>query len=209
MHRSPISYDRIVELVEPDSTVLDLGCGSGELLQRLRSERSAHGRGVEIEESLIRECIAKGISVFQGNLDEGLQDYESQTYDYVILNQTLQVVHQPIELLREMVRVGRRVIVGFPNFAFVQNRLQLTVGGRMPKNSALPYEWYDTPNIHLCTYRDFHHLCRQEHIVVLRQICMNGRRRIPAGLRNLLAVDVYFLLAGRHTGDVNTKTADV
>ncbi len=205
MHRSPISYDRIVELVEPDSTVLDLGCGNGELLQRLQSERSAQGRGVEIEESLIRECIAKGISVFQGDLDEGLKDYDSQAYDYVILNQTLQVVHQPIVLLREMIRVGRRVIVGFPNFAFVQNRVQLTIGGRMPKNNALPYEWYDTPNIHLCTYRDFHQLCRREHFVVLRQICMNGRRRIPAGLRNLLAVDVYFLLSGRHTNAITAK----
>lgn len=196
MNAERLPYSQIVDLVDTGSSVLDLGCGDGRLLERLIRERGAHGRGVEIEESLIRECIAKGISVFQGNLDEGLQDYDSQTYDFVILNQTLQVVHDPALLLQEMVRVGRRVIVGFPNFAFLVNRIQLAVFGRMPKHKSLPYEWYNTPNIHLCTHRDFRRLCREMDIKVHREICMNGKRAVPRWISNIAARNVYYLLSG-------------
>lgn len=196
MNAERLPYSQIVDLVDTGASVLDLGCGDGRLLERLIRERGAHGRGVEIEESLIRECIAKGISVFQGNLDEGLQDYDSQTYDFVILNQTLQVVHDPALLLQEMVRVGRRVIVGFPNFAFLVNRIQLAVFGRMPKHKSLPYEWYNTPNIHLCTHRDFRRLCREMDIRVHREICMNGERAVPRWISNIAARNVYYLLSG-------------
>lgn len=197
MHQERLPYSQIVDLVDRGSSVLDLGCGDGRLLERLIRERGAHGRGVEIEETLIRECIAKGISVFQGNLDEGLQDYDSQTYDFVILNQTLQVVHNPVLLLQEMVRVGRRVIVGFPNFAFLVNRIQLAVFGKMPKHKSLPYEWYNTPNIHLCTHRDFRRLCREMNIRVHREICMNGRWSVPAWTSNIAARNVYYLLSAQ------------
>lgn len=190
------SYDEIVGLVENDSTVLDLGCGDGELLHRLISSRGVSGRGVEIEEAMIRECLAKGISVFQGDLDEGLKEYASGSYDYVILNETLQALHEPVMLLREMVRVGRRAIVNFPNFGYIVNRAQLFFKGRMPVNRDLPYEWYDTPNIHFFTRRDFVELCRELGIPIVSAIDLRHERRVPGGLANLFATECCFLLKG-------------
>lgn len=194
--RDHFSYDEIVELVRPGSSVLDLGCGNGELLQRLSRERQARGRGVDIEEQMIVQCIGRGISVYQGDLDEGLKDYATASYDYVILNQTLQMVHHPIMLLQEMVRVGREVIVNFPNFGYIVNRFQLMVLGRMPVNKNLPYQWYDTPNIHFCTRKDFVVLCREMGITILHEIALRRNRRVPRRLRNSLATEVCFVLQG-------------
>lgn len=190
------SYAEIARLVDDESTVLDLGCGDGELLHRLISTRGARGRGVEIEEAMIRECLAKGISVFQGNLDEGLKEYATGSYDYVILNETLQALHEPVLLLREMLRVGRRAIVNFPNFGYVVNRAQLFFRGRMPVNRDLPYEWYDTPNIHFCTRRDFVELCRVLEVPILATIDLRHRRRVVPKLANLFATECCFLLKG-------------
>jgi len=173
------SYEEIAGLVDHGSSVLDLGCGNGELLQLLRDTRGATVRGVDIEESMIRECLKKGISVFQGNLDEGLKEYGSGSYDYVILNETLQMVHDPVQLIREMVRVGRTAIVNFPNFGNLVNRLQLLIGGRMPVNQDLPYEWYDSPNIHFISTVDVRH-----------------GRRISSNTANLMATECCFLLKG-------------
>lgn len=191
-----ISYEEIARLVEPGSSVLDLGCGNGELLELLRDKRGATVRGVDIEESMIRECLAKGISVFQGNLDEGLKEYGSGSYDYVILNETLQVVHEPVQLIREMVRVGRTAIVNFPNFGNLLNRMQLLFGGRMPVNQDLPYQWYDTPNIHFCTRRDFVRLCRGMDIPIIGIVDIRHGRRISAMTANLMATECCFLLRG-------------
>ena len=190
------SYDEIVNLVDENSTVLDLGCGDGELLQRLIATRGVQGRGVEIEEAMIRECLAKGISVFQGDLDEGLKEYATGSYDYVILNETLQALHEPVMLLKEMVRVGRRAIVNFPNFGYLVNRAQLFIGGRMPLNKDLPYEWYDTPNIHFCTRRDFFELCRTLGIRIITTVDLRQNRRVPHYLANLFATECCFLLQG-------------
>ncbi len=198
MDRGPhrFSYDQIIGLIEPRSTVLDLGCGDGELLHQLMVTRDIRGRGVEIEEAKIRECLAKGISVFQGDLDEGLKEYATGSYDYVILNETLQALHQPVMLLREMVRVGRRAIVNFPNFGYLINRAQLLLLGRMPVNRDLPYEWYDTPNIHFCTRRDFVDLCSRLDIPVLRTIDLRHERHVPPRYANLFATECCFLLQG-------------
>lgn len=196
------SYDEIGKLIEPGASVLDLGCGDGELLQLLRDTRNAQVRGVDIEESMIRSCLEKGISVFQGNLDEGLKEYGDGSYDYVILNETLQVVHDPVLLLREMVRVGRRAVVNFPNFGNLVNRIQLLFGGRMPVNRDLPYEWYDTPNIHFCTRRDFVSLCRQMGISILSVVDIRHQRRVSGFAANLLATECCFLLGGRADGTV-------
>ena len=190
------SYAEISRLVDDDSTVLDLGCGDGELLHRLISTRGARGRGVEIEEAMIRERLEKGISVFQDNLDEGLKEYATGSYDYVILNETLQALHEPVLLLREMLRVGRRAIVNFPNFGYVVNRAQLFFRGRMPVNRDLPYEWYDTPNIHFCTRRDFVELCRALEVPILETIDLRHERRVAPGLANLFATECCFLLKG-------------
>ncbi len=198
MDRTPLrfSHDRIAGLVEENSTVLDLGCGGGELLVRLIELRHVHGRGVEISEEKIRECVSKGISVFQGDLDEGLKEYATGSYDYVILNETLQALHEPVMLLREMVRVGRRAIVNFPNFGYFINRAQLLLMGRMPVNKDLPYQWYDTPNIHFCTRRDFVDLCRRLDIPVMKTIDLRHGRAVPIRLANLFATECCFLLKG-------------
>jgi methionine biosynthesis protein MetW len=190
------SYDEIVGLVDNDSTVLDLGCGDGELLARLVSARNARGRGVEIEEAMIRECLAKGISVFQGDLDEGLKEYATGSYDYVILNETLQALHEPVMLLQEMVRVGKHAIVNFPNFGYIVNRAQLFFQGRMPVNKDLPYQWYDTPNIHFCTRRDFVELCSELGIAVLKTIDLRHDRTVSPYLANLFATECCFMLKG-------------
>lgn len=190
------SYDEIARLVRPGSTVLDLGCGDGELLGLLRNTRGATVRGVEIEEEMIRACLQKGISVFQGDLDEGLKEYQTGSYDYVILNETLQMIHEPVQLLREMVRVGRRAIVNFPNFGNLLNRLQLLLRGRMPVNRDLPYEWYDTPNIHFCTRHDFVQLCGSLDIPVLATVDLRHGRRVSRWWANVLATECCFLLQG-------------
>jgi methionine biosynthesis protein MetW len=197
-HHDPVhfNYDVIVNLVEPGSTVLDLGCGDGDLLVRLMREKEVRGRGVDIEESMIRQCISKGISVFQGDLDEGLKDYTTGSYDYVILNHTLQVVHRPVLLLNEMIRVGRRAIVNFPNFGHLVNRLQLMFQGRMPVNKNLPYQWYNTPNIHFCTRKDFVRLTEELDVPVLKEVAMKHGRHAQPLLPNLLSTEVCFVLQG-------------
>ena len=193
--RPHIDYDEIVKLMEPGSSVLDLGCGNGELLARLIATKQVRGRGVELQESMIIESISRGISVFQGDLDEGLRDYASGSYDYVILNQTLQVIHRPMLLLAEMLRVGKRVIVSFPNFGYFRVRLQFLVTGRMPVTRDLPYSWYDTPNIHLCTRKDFIDHCVAEGVAILKEIDISKRRTISRRLANWRAAEVLFVLS--------------
>ncbi len=152
-------YRVILDLVEPGAKVLDLGCGDGSLLELLRTRKRAVGYGVDIAGDNIVRCVERGLPVFQGDLDEGLRDFEDQSFDYVILSQTLPVVHQPLYVVQEMLRVGRLAIVSFPNFAYWRIRLQLLLRGRMPVDAAIPYEWYETPNIHHLTVNDFEAFC--------------------------------------------------
>lgn len=183
----------IADLVERGSTVLDLGCGDGELMEMLIREREVVARGVEISEEGVYHCIARGLSVHHGDLDEGLEDYPNAAFDYVILSQTLQAVHKPKLAIQEMLRVGRQGIVTFPNFAYWRARLDLGLRGRMPVTKDLPYEWYDTPNIHLTTIRDFLTLCRQDSVSVEAAIYLTGDRRISF-FPNLLAHTALFLV---------------
>ncbi|MEX2442377.1 MAG: methionine biosynthesis protein MetW [Alkalispirochaeta sp.] len=187
-------FDVIVDMVPSGATVLDLGCDDCTLLERLHNERQVRGRGVDIDDRSIQECIRKGISVFHGNLDEGLKDHPTGSYDYVILSRTLQQVRKPHLLLDEMVRVGRQVIVNFPNFASLINRIQLGLGGRMPVNKNIPYSWYDTPNIHFFTRNDFVSLCREREITILREVILYRQRIAPPVLPNLLATEVCCLI---------------
>lgn len=193
-------FDVIVGMVDEGSTVLDLGCDDCSLLDRLHAERGVLGRGVDIDDRSIQECIRRGISVFHGNLDEGLKDHPSGSYDFVILSRTLQQVRHPHLLLDEMLRVGRRVIVNFPNFAHIVNRLQLGIGGRMPVNRNIPYSWYDTPNIHFFTRRDFHALCHERGVRVVREVFLNRGRIVPRVMPNLLATEVCCLLTSESSG---------
>jgi methionine biosynthesis protein MetW len=172
--------ERVAAWVAENSRVLDLGCGDGALLAHLREQRGVHGYGLEIDFDNIVRCVARGVNVVQADLDAGLATFETDSFDTVILLQTLQAVRFPLKLLREMLRVGREGVVTFPNFGFWRARLQLTLGGRMPVTTGLPSQWYETQNIHLCTLRDFEALCRQERIEVAERVVIgHGQREGP------------------------------
>jgi len=190
-------YAIIGEIVEPKSRVLDLGCGEGELLQWLMESKGVEARGVEISRERVQRAIARGVSVFQGDIDEGLADYPDGAFDYVILSQTLQETHHPRRVLREMLRVGRRAIVAFPNFGHWRVRLSMLLSGRAPRTHLFPYAWYESPNIHFLTVRDFEDLAAAEGFTVERRFCLSGRHSI-AMLPNLLAeVGVFLVTAGK------------
>ncbi len=145
---------------------MDLGCGDGELLSLLITEKHVHAQGVELSETAIHQCIAQGLSVFQQDIDTGLSEYADNSFDYVILNQTLQQVKKPDFALKEALRVGKKVIVGFPNFVQASARLQIFFKGRVPVTKALPYEWYDTPNLHFLGIADFKAYCKKRNIKI-------------------------------------------
>lgn len=171
--------------IKPGSRVLDLGCGDGTLLSMLRDEIGVDGYGLEIEPENVIQCVGKGINVIQRDLDAGLSDFDEQTFDYVIMTQTLQAVHFPDRLLTEMLRVGHQGIVTFPNFGHWRNRLQLGLGGKMPVSKNLPAQWYNTMNIHLCTVKDFQDLCHQHDFRILEQMVVDNAHRTRTGIRFL------------------------
>jgi len=183
-------FATIADWVRPGSRVLDLGCGDGTLLRYLWRERNASGYGVEIDDAGVLACIGNGVNVIQSDLDSGLSDFEDRAFDYVILSQTLQAVRHSERIVREMLRVGREGIVTFPNFGYWKNRLQVA-RGKMPVSDNLPFQWYDTPNIHLCTITDFEDFCGVHGVRILeRTVITNGSA--VSFLPNLLgALAVY------------------
>ena len=184
----------ISELVEPNSKVLDLGCGEGELLAWLAENKGVEARGVEISATKVRRAIARGVSAYQGDIDEVLADYSDHAFDYVILSQTLQETRWPLKVMRDMLRVGRHAIVAFPNFGHWSVRLSLLFTGRAPKTDLFPYEWYDSPNIHFLTVDDFDQLVRREGFALERYYFLAGKRRV-ALLPNLRAQVAVYLVS--------------
>ncbi len=167
-----LDYELIEQLVPEGARVLDLGCGDGTLLARLRERRGCQGYGIEINPELVRACIHRGVPVYHGDMLEGMTHYADDGFDVVVLSQTLQQTHNPLRVLQEMLRIGRRAIVSFPNYGYWRIRWQLLVRGRMPSSPLLPYPWYQTPDIHPCTIRDFKALCRQEGLRIVKEIYM-------------------------------------
>ncbi|MEI6624772.1 MAG: methionine biosynthesis protein MetW [Thermoleophilia bacterium] len=191
-------HDVIASLVPVGSRVLDLGCGDGSLLEEL-IRRGADGLGVEISDDGVLACLQRGVPVLQDDIDKGLDDLEDDSFDIVIMSLTLQAVHHPALVLREMNRVGRKSIISFPNFAHWRLRTQLAASGRMPVSPLLPYTWYETPNIRLCSIKDFEALAQAEGFTVEERILLNegGAREgsVTQRAANLLAAGAVYLLS--------------
>ena len=191
---SKIEHKIIMDWVGKDASVLDLGCGDGELLALLISEKQVHAQGIELSETAIHRCVALGLSVFQEDIDTGLSEYSDESFDYVILNQTLQQVKKPDFVLKEALRVGKRAIVGFPNFVQASARFQIFFKGRVPVTKALPYEWYDTPNLHFLGIVDFIAYCKKRNIRIENSAFIRKNRKMRV-FPNLFAETGLFLLS--------------
>jgi methionine biosynthesis protein MetW len=190
-----LQYRTIVEWIGEGSSVLDLGCGDGELLSLLIRTKKVRAQGIEIDEQAIYQCVAKGVSVFHEDIDNGLPEYGDKSFDYVILNQSFQQVRKPEVVLREALRVGKEVIVGFPNFVHYSARLQIFFRGRTPVTPSLPYEWHDTPNFHFLSISDFIEYCRKRNIGIKKSFFV-GRQGEVKRFPNLFALTGVFLIAG-------------
>jgi methionine biosynthesis protein MetW len=192
----------IAEMIEPGSRVLDVGCGDGSLLALLRDTRGVDGRGIELSREGVSACLAKGLPVIQGDADTDLADYPDDSFDYVVLTQTIQATRRPRVVLEHLLRIGRRAVVSFPNFGHWRVRAELGIRGRMPVTENLPDTWYDTPNIHFCTIRDFVALCDEVGAEMERAVALNAggkpmRVVLPWWVWNLFGEQGVFLLRRR------------
>ena len=195
-----VDLQLIASMIDSGARLLDVGCGDGALLRYLVTEKGVDGRGMEISQAGVNACVRQGLSVIQGDADTDLADYPDDAFDYVVLGQTLQATHNPRQVLLELLRIGRRAIVSFPNFGYWRCRLQLSLRGRMPVTETLDNPWYSTPNIHFCTISDFLDLCRAENIRVEQRYAL-GHDGLSAGLwssrwlANFLGAQGVFMLS--------------
>lgn len=193
------NYSIITEIVDEGAKVLDLGCGNGTLLAELVDEKNVNGLGIEINQKEVISAIGKGLSIIQGDLDEGLNGFRDKEYDWAILNQTLQSTEKPDYVIQEMLRVGEKAVVSFPNFAYWKIRFYLFFTGHMPKSKILPFEWYNTPNIHLLTVNDFYRFCKKRDIKILKSVFMTKAKVknnfLMRHFSNFLAEEVIFVIA--------------
>lgn len=193
--REKPDFNIIQGLIAAESKVLDLGCGDGSLLTFLIDNKAVTGMGVDIFPEGINQCLAKGLPALQLDLNKGLASFKSNSFDYVVLNMTLQSIYEPLGLIKDMVRVGKKAIVGFPNFGHWRLLARLVVKERMPKTKTLPYEWYNTPNIRLVTIKDFRILCRENGIKIVKETYLNEKgQEISGPFLNWRAVEGVFLL---------------
>ena len=199
MNNKRIDLELITSLVDKKMRVLDVGCGNGELLQSLKIKKDVIGQGLELKQERVNQCVEKGLSAIQGDADKDLSLYPDQSFDCVILSQTIQATGDPKLILKELIRIGKKAIVSIPNFGYWRVRLSLGINGRMPRTKKLIYNWYDTPNIHLCTILDFINLCNELNIQIEKTITLSSSNNksyngLPNKLSNLFSEEAIFLI---------------
>ena len=199
MNNKRIDLELITSLVDKKMRVLDVGCGNGELLQSLKTKNDVIGQGLELKQERVNQCVEKGLSAIQGDADKDLSLYPDQSFDCVILSQTIQATGDPKLILKELIRIGKKAIVSIPNFGYWRVRLSLGINGRMPRTKKLIYNWYDTPNIHLCTILDFINLCNELNIQIEKTITLSSNNNksfngLPNKLSNLFSEEAIFLI---------------
>ena len=190
----------IINLLPIQSRVLDVGCGDGTLIEALIKQKNIDARGIELEENKVKQCISKGLSVIQGNAETELSQFPDKAFDFVILSQTLQAFYQPENVLNELMRIGKKVIISIPNFGYWQVRTSLLFFGKMPVTKSLPDSWYNTPNLHMCSIKDFYHFCELKKIKIEKVVGINGEKissiyRVNLELKNLLSEVGIFLVS--------------
>ena len=196
-----LEYKNILDWVEQSSSVLDLGCGDGELISLLIQEKKVHAQGIEIDEQAIHECVALGLSVFQQDIDTGLSEYVDKSFDYVILSQTLQQVKKPDFVLKEALRVGKQTIVSFPNFVYYPARFQMFFRGKVPVTPSLPHEWYETPNLHFLGISDFIEYCTQRKITVKDSAFIRKNKRVRFFPNFFAEIGIFLISDEQRTED--------
>jgi methionine biosynthesis protein MetW len=190
----------ITNLLPPQSRVLDVGCGDGTLIEALIKQKNIDARGIELEENKVKQCISKGLSVIQGNAETELSQFPGKAFDFVILSQTLQAFYQPENVLSELLRIGKKVIISIPNFGYWQVRTSLLFFGKMPVTKSLPDSWYNTPNLHMCSIKDFYQFCDKKKIKMDQIIGINNEKissinRVNLEMKNLLSEVGIFLIS--------------
>ena len=201
----------IESLIQEKSKVLDIGCGEGELIKQLNKNINADTRGIEIDPELVRKAIGSGLNVVQGNAENGLNQYSNQSFDYVILSQTLQAMNKPKDVLIDLLRIGSKAIVSFPNFGHWKIRFQLMFKGKMPITKDLPFSWYETPNIHFFTIKDFQQLCNDTNILIEKSIGLTSKGKQFNIYENTFGVNFYtseaiFLLSHKNYAPIKIKS---
>ena len=194
-----LNYEIITKLIDKNSHIIDLGCGDGTLFKKLVDEKSVTGVGIEINQEMVIEALSKELSVIQADLDAGLEQFPNQSFDFAILNQTLQSTEKPDYVVDEMLRVGKKAIVSFPNFAYWRVRFYLMFKGKMPISEALPWTWYNTPNIHLMTIRDFYEFCKERNIKIEKSIYLTHGRENKSwwtrAISSLFSEEAIFIIS--------------